>query len=40
MGHETNGDAVDTDTHTPVSVVVKKKESKSTNPVIDQLKSN
>jgi hypothetical protein len=35
MGHDTNGEVPDS----PVSVVIKK-ESKSTNPVIEQLKSN
>ncbi len=38
MGHDGNGDLMDVDNHTPVTVVIKK-ETKSMNPVIDQLKS-
>lgn len=39
MGHETGkNDSIDHD-HTPVSVVIKKKETKSTNSIIDQVKS-
>ncbi len=38
MGHETKGDSVDGDHQTPDTVVIKK-PTKSTNPVIEQLKS-